>query len=73
MDEKIRNKVETLRKMLQRDGGDCEIVEIAGKTVMLRLKGACGSCPHSMMTLKGYIEESLRTEIDPDITVERVI
>ena len=73
MDDKIRNKVETLRKMLQRDGGDCEIVEIAGKTVMLRLKGACGSCPHSMMTLKGYIEESLRTEIDPDITVERVI
>ena len=73
MDEKIRNKVQDLRKMLQRDGGDCEIVEIAGKTVMLRLKGACGSCPHSMMTLKGYIEESLRTEIDPDITVERVV
>lgn len=73
MEEKIRDKVEFLRKMLQSDGGDCEIVEIAGKTVMLKLRGACGSCPHAMATLKGYIEESLRSEIDPEITVERVV
>lgn len=72
MEEKIREKVETLRKMLQGDGGDCEIVEIAGKTVMVRLRGACGSCPHAMATLKGYIEETLRSEVDPEITVERV-
>ncbi len=73
MDEQIREKVETLRKMLQSDGGDCEIVEITGKTVMMRLRGACGSCPHAMVTLKGYIEESLKSEIDPEITVERVV
>lgn len=72
MEEKIRAKVEQLRKMLQSDGGDCEIVEIAGKTVMMRLRGACGTCPHAMVTLKGYVEETLRSEVDPDITVERV-
>lgn len=72
MEEKIKEKVEVLRKMLQGDGGDCEIVQIEGKTVMMRLRGACGSCPHAMATLKGYIEESLRAEVDPEIVVERV-
>ena len=72
MEEKIREKVESLRAMLQQDGGDCEIVKIEGKTVTLALKGACGSCPYAMETLKGYVEESLRTQVDPEITVERV-
>ena len=72
MEEKIREKVNEMRKMLQADGGDCEIVEIAGKTVMMRLRGACGTCPHAMATLKGYIENTLKTEIDSDIVVERV-
>lgn len=72
MEEQIRKKVDALRSMLQQDGGDCEIVKIDGKTVTLALKGACGSCPYAMETLKGYVEESLRAEVDPEITVERV-
>ena len=72
MEEQIRKKVDALRAMLQQDGGDCEIVKIDGKTVTLALKGACGSCPYAMETLKGYVEESLRAEVDPEITVERV-
>lgn len=72
MEEKIREKVDALRAMLQQDGGDCEIVKIEGKTVTLALKGACGSCPYAMETLKGYVEESLRAQVDPEITVERV-
>ncbi|NLB69326.1 MAG: NifU family protein [Lentisphaerae bacterium] len=72
MEEKIREKVESMRKMLQADGGDCEIVEIAGKTVMMRLRGACGSCPHAVATLKGYIEANLKSDVDQDIVVERV-
>ena len=39
---------------------------------MMRLRGACGTCPHAMATLKGYIEESLRSDVDPDLVVERV-
>ncbi len=72
MEEKIRAKLNELRSALQADGGDLELVGIAGKSVMVRLRGACGGCPHAMATLKGYIEESLRAEVDPDITVERV-
>ena len=72
MEEKIKAKLEDLRKMLQADGGDMELVEIAGKTVKLRLRGACGCCPHAAMTLKHGIEDTLRDSIDPEIVVERV-
>lgn len=73
MDERIKAKLEELRKMLQADGGDAELIEIAEKTVKLRLRGACGCCPHATMTLKHGIERALRESIDPEIVVERVM
>ncbi len=73
MNDKIRDRLESLRGMLQADGGDLELIDIEGKIVHLRLRGACGCCPHAMMTLKGGIERVLREEIDPEITVERVM
>lgn len=72
MEEQIRNKLEEMRSMLQADGGDMEVVEINGTTVKLRLKGACGGCPHATMTIKDGIERTLRDTIDTSITVERV-
>ena len=68
---KIKALLEELRENLQADGGDLEIVDIVGKVVTLRLKGACGCCPHAQMTLKSGIERILREQIDPEITVER--
>ncbi|MBO7654664.1 MAG: NifU family protein [Kiritimatiellae bacterium] len=73
MDEQIKAKLEELRGMLQADGGDLELVSIDGKTVTLRLQGACGGCPHATMTLKQGIERILRETIDPEIVVERAI
>jgi Fe-S cluster biogenesis protein NfuA len=72
MEDRIREKLEEMRGMLQADGGDLEIVEIAGASVKLRLQGACGGCPHAVITLKRGIEQALRDEIDASITVERV-
>ncbi len=73
MSEQIKAKLEELRGMLQADGGDMELISIEGKTVKLRLRGACGSCPHATMTLKQGIERILRESIDPEIVVERVM
>ena len=73
MEEKIRTKLEELRGFLQADGGDLEIVEIEDKTVRLRLKGACGGCPHATMTIKNGLERILREELDPEIVIERVL
>lgn len=73
MEEKIRQTLEGLRGMLKADGGDLELVEITDKTVKLRLKGACGGCPHATTTIKQGIERTLRLQVDPEIVVERVM
>ncbi len=73
MEEKIRAKLESMRSMLQADGGDLEVVEIVGTTAKVKLRGACGGCPHAMITLKQGIERMLRDQVDPAITVERVM
>jgi len=72
MEEKIRTKLDELRGMLQADGGDLEIVEINGANVKVRLRGACGGCPHAAMTIKQGLERILREQIDATITLERV-
>lgn len=71
--EQVVAKLEDLRGMLQADGGDLEFIDMEGKTVHLRLRGACGCCPHATMTLKQGIERALRESIDPEIVVERVM
>lgn len=64
MKEKVTEVIEKIRPALQADGGDVEIVEIVEDgTVKLRLKGACGSCPMSQMTLKMFIEKTLLKEV----------
>ena len=73
METQIREKLDQLRVHLQNDGGDLEVVSVDGKVVQLRLKGACGSCPHAMITIKDGLERILREEIDPEIVIERVM
>ncbi len=72
MEEQIRSKLEEMRSFLQADGGDMEVVSIDGLNVSLRLKGACGGCPHATMTIKQGIERILREQLDEGITVEQV-
>ena len=69
--EKIKEELVEIRKMLQGDGGDCELVKIEGKKVFLRLQGACSGCPHAQYTLKSGIETILKANVDPEIVVER--
>ena len=73
LEQKITDRLEELRVHLQADGGDLEIIDINGKTVQLRLQGACGCCPHATMTIKNGLERILREEIDPEIVIERVL
>jgi len=41
--EKVKEVLDKIRPMLQRDGGDVELVDVtADGVVKVRLKGACG-------------------------------
>lgn len=73
MEERVKAKLEELRAMLQADGGDMDFVDMVDKTVRLRLRGACGTCPHATVTIKHGIERILRETIDPELIVERVM
>jgi Fe-S cluster biogenesis protein NfuA len=64
MKEKVQAALELVRPALQADGGDVELVDVTEDGVVsVRLKGACGSCPMSTMTLKMGIERTLKEKV----------
>jgi len=63
MREKVEEVLNRIRPALQADGGDVELVDIEDGVVKVRLKGACGSCPFSIITLQVGIEQVLKKEI----------
>jgi len=63
MREKVEKVLNRIRPALQADGGDVELVDIEDGVVKVRLKGACGSCPFSIITLQVGIEQVLKKEI----------
>lgn len=73
MKERVQAALDKVRPHLQADGGDVELVDITeGNVVKVRLKGACGSCPMSQMTLKMGIERFLKKEVPEVKAVESV-
>jgi Fe-S cluster biogenesis protein NfuA len=72
MREKVEETIDKIRPMLQRDGGDVELVEIEDGVVKVRLQGACAGCPMSQMTLKNGIEKILKQEVPEVVSVENV-
>lgn len=72
MKEEVEKALGKIRPMLQRDGGDVELVEVSQGIVKLRLTGACKGCPMSQMTLKNGIERLLKQEVPNLVAVEAV-
>jgi len=52
-----------IRPYLMADGGNVELVEVDGLNVVLKLQGACGSCPSSMTTMTMGIKRRLMERI----------
>ena len=64
MKEEVEKVLELVRPGLQADGGDVELVDVTEDGVVkVRLKGACGSCPMSTMTLKMGIERAVKEKL----------
>ena len=70
MEEQIKEILETIRPALQADGGDVEFIDYKDGVVTVRLKGACGNCPMSTMTLKQGIEARIKAKIPEVQSVE---
>ena len=61
-----------LRPIVQRDGGDLELIDIKDTIVYLELRGACATCAGASQTLKNLVERTLREQIDDQIRVIQV-
>lgn len=67
MFKKVNASIEVIRPFLQNDGGDISLVEVTDDNVVkVKLHGACGSCPYSIMTLKNGVEQAIKRDI-PEI------
>ena len=60
-----------VRPLLLADGGDIDLVALAGDEVRVRLTGACADCPTSHMTLHVGLETALR-HLSPTLRVVQV-
>jgi Fe-S cluster biogenesis protein NfuA len=65
--ERVEAILEKVRDGLKSEGGDIELVDVRDTVVYVKLKGACGSCPMSSLTMKNWVESSIKKEI-PEIT-----
>ncbi|XP_031490477.2 nifU-like protein 2, chloroplastic [Nymphaea colorata] len=70
--ENVESVLDEVRPYLMSDGGNVALHEIDGNVVRLKLQGACGSCPSSVMTMKMGIERRLMERIPEIFAVEQV-
>ncbi|HYG75147.1 MAG TPA: NifU family protein [Planctomycetota bacterium] len=72
LESRLQAALEKVRPHLAAHGGDVEFLGVADGRVRLRLKGNCGSCPSSAITLKGAVEQAI-IQAAPDIDAIEVI
>ncbi|GBD96098.1 MAG TPA: NifU family protein [Nitrospirae bacterium] len=71
--DKVEEVLGKVRPLLQRDGGDVELVDVQDDGIVkVKLTGACSGCPMSTMTLKNAIEETIKKEVPEIKAVEQV-
>lgn len=57
---------------LRKDGGDITLIDIDGNKVIVKLRGKCSGCKNSHLTLKAFVETTLKEAVDPHIEVIEV-
>ncbi len=73
LSKKVEAVIDQIRPYLQSDGGDISFVELTDDMIVnVELHGACGSCPHSAMTLKHGVEEAVKRAIPEIQSVEAI-
>lgn len=70
--EKVERVLDKVRVSLKAEGGDIELLDVKNEIVYVRLKGACGTCPMSTLTMKNLVETSIKSEIPQIKAVQAV-
>lgn len=70
--ERVEAVLERVRPFLRADGGDIELIDVAGNSADVKLTGMCAGCPSAHMTLYLGVETALRDEM-PEFETLRLI
>ncbi len=71
--DRVRKVIrEDIQPLLQKDGGNCELVDIEGNTVLIRFGGHCAGCAFSDRTLVGVVEKNLKEKVSDQVEVKSV-
>lgn len=70
--ERVERVLDKIRVSLKSEGGDIELLDIRNDIVYVKLKGACGTCPMSTLTMKSLVETSIKNEI-PEIKAVQAV
>lgn len=65
--ERVEEALNKVRHGLKSEGGDIELIDVRGTVVYVKLKGTCSTCQMSTLTMKNWVESSIKKEI-PEIT-----
>jgi Fe-S cluster biogenesis protein NfuA len=72
-EERIRALIEQISAYVEQfHGGSVEMVSFDGKTVVVRLGGACLGCPLLPSTLQGWVAGTIH-QFFPEVGVESVV
>jgi Fe-S cluster biogenesis protein NfuA len=72
LQEKVEEVLEKIRAGLKAEGGDIELVDLKDGVVYVRLTGACGTCPMSTLTMRNWVEATLKRELPEIKSVQAV-
>jgi Fe-S cluster biogenesis protein NfuA len=74
INDQLRGLVEKLSAYIETyHGGEVEFIDFDGKVVKIKLGGACLGCPLSAVTVKGWVEGTVKQffpEVEGVQTVE---
>jgi Fe-S cluster biogenesis protein NfuA/nitrite reductase/ring-hydroxylating ferredoxin subunit len=72
MHRRVSDALDRVRPYLGSHGGDVDLLEVTGDTVLLAFTGSCKSCPSSAVTLELAVEDAVRAAA-PEITSIEVV
>ena len=61
---------EHIRPALRAHGGNIELIDIDGNTVIVAFRGMCAQCSHAEFTMKDVVENKLKEFVSEEIIVE---
>lgn len=73
VEERLRTLIENISAYIEHfHGGRVTLVNFDGQVATVRLGGACDGCPLAMVTLKGWVEGTVR-QFFPEVSVQEVV